>query len=246
MSFGRQVYEFLLSSSQAYAKWDLEVSTSILKSRKKLLILLALAVPILAGCFAEAYEYHEMLGGKSAYAPAFYTNTIFLASIAVGLAAGLITGCIGAGGGFQALDSGDLFQSASQVFSIMPLISWRVFDGGRVRAEIRASELRQQHPRKHNWLFSRPRQALILRSCISGLVKHQTSLMFEQLIKPVAKSGICFCRRIGRIFSPFWTSPQAAPCRRPTECRRAPCASPAECCPSLLPPPWRRTGGRCG
>ena len=64
MSFGRQVYEFLLSSSQAYAKWDLEVSTSILKSRKKLLILLALAVPILAGCFAEAYEYHEMLAAK--------------------------------------------------------------------------------------------------------------------------------------------------------------------------------------
>ena len=50
MSFGRQVYEFLLSGSQAYAKWDLEVSTSILKNRKKLLILLALAVPILAGC----------------------------------------------------------------------------------------------------------------------------------------------------------------------------------------------------
>lgn len=100
MSFGRQVYEFLLSSSQAYARWDLEVSTSILKNRKKMLILLALAVPILAGCLAEAYEYHEMLGSKSAYAPAFYTNTIFFASIAVGLAAGLITGCIGAGGGF--------------------------------------------------------------------------------------------------------------------------------------------------
>jgi Predicted permeases len=100
MSFGRQVYEFLLSSSQAYAKWDLEVSTSILKNRKKMLILLALALPILAGCLAEAFEYHEMLGSKAAYAPAFYTNTIFLASIAVGLAAGLITGCIGAGGGF--------------------------------------------------------------------------------------------------------------------------------------------------
>lgn len=100
MSFGRQVYDFLLSGSQAYARWDLEVSTSILRNRKKLLILLALAVPILAGCLAEAYEYHEMLGGKAAYAPAFYTTTIFLASIAVGLAAGLITGCIGAGGGF--------------------------------------------------------------------------------------------------------------------------------------------------
>lgn len=50
---------------------------------------------------------------------------------------------IGAGGGFQSLDTGDLFDSASQTFSIMPLISWRVFDGGRVRAEIRASEARQ-------------------------------------------------------------------------------------------------------
>ena len=100
MKFGRQVYDFLIASSQAYARWDLEVSTSILKNRKKLLILLALAVPILAGCLVEAAEYHEMLGGKAAYAPAFYTTTIFLASIAVGLAAGLITGCIGAGGGF--------------------------------------------------------------------------------------------------------------------------------------------------
>ncbi len=99
MNFGRQVYQFLLSGAQAYARWDLEVSTSILKNRKKLLILLALAVPILAGCLAEAYE-PEILGGKAAYAPAFYTSTIFLASIAVGLAAGLITGCIGAGGGF--------------------------------------------------------------------------------------------------------------------------------------------------
>lgn len=51
---------------------------------------------------------------------------------------------IGAGGGFQSLDAGNLFDSASRTFSIMPLISWRVFDGGRVRAEIRASEARQE------------------------------------------------------------------------------------------------------
>lgn len=51
---------------------------------------------------------------------------------------------IGAGGGFQSLDSGSLFDSASRTFSVMPLISWRVFDGGRVHAEIRASEARQQ------------------------------------------------------------------------------------------------------
>jgi uncharacterized membrane protein YfcA len=41
-----------------------------------------------------------MLGGKSTYSPAFYSTTIFLASIGIGLMAGLITGCIGAGGGF--------------------------------------------------------------------------------------------------------------------------------------------------
>ncbi|MEO7199802.1 MAG: TolC family protein, partial [Dokdonella sp.] len=51
---------------------------------------------------------------------------------------------IGAGGGFQSLDAGSLFESASQTFSLVPLISWRVFDGGRVRADIRASEARQE------------------------------------------------------------------------------------------------------
>jgi uncharacterized membrane protein YfcA len=41
-----------------------------------------------------------MLGSKQAYSPAYYSTTIFLASVAVGVVAGLITGCIGAGGGF--------------------------------------------------------------------------------------------------------------------------------------------------
>lgn len=100
MAFLRQVCQFLQAGSAAYAAWDLEVSTSILKNRKKLLILLALASPVLMACISEAYEYHEILGGKNAYAPAFCTTGIFLAAIALGFAAGLITGCIGAGGGF--------------------------------------------------------------------------------------------------------------------------------------------------
>jgi uncharacterized membrane protein YfcA len=41
-----------------------------------------------------------LLGGKEAYSPAFYSTGIFIVSILVGLVAGLITGCIGAGGGF--------------------------------------------------------------------------------------------------------------------------------------------------
>jgi len=47
---------------------------------------------------------------------------------------------IGVGGGFQALGTGDWFDASSARFSILPLISWRLFDGGRVRAEIRARE----------------------------------------------------------------------------------------------------------
>jgi len=47
---------------------------------------------------------------------------------------------IGVGGGFQALDTGDWFDASSSRFSILPLVSWRLFDGGRVRAEIRARE----------------------------------------------------------------------------------------------------------
>lgn len=98
MKFGREIYGFLMEASRAHARWDMAVSTSIIKSRKKLLALLLLALPVFLVCIAEAAP--EMLGGYSAYAPAFSTTPIFLASIGVGLIAGLITGCIGAGGGF--------------------------------------------------------------------------------------------------------------------------------------------------
>ncbi|MEW6266413.1 MAG: sulfite exporter TauE/SafE family protein [Thermodesulfobacteriota bacterium] len=97
MSGPRQVFEFLKAASRAHAKWDYEVSLSIIRNRRKLLILAVLLLPILAVSLTEAAS---LLGGKTAYAPAFYSTTIFLVSIAIGLAAGLITGCIGAGGGF--------------------------------------------------------------------------------------------------------------------------------------------------
>lgn len=97
MNFGRQVYEFLIAGSRAYAQWDYDVSMSIIRNRKKLALLFFLTLPILLLSFAEAAD---MLGGKTAYAPAFYSTKIFVVSVFVGLAAGLITGCIGAGGGF--------------------------------------------------------------------------------------------------------------------------------------------------
>ncbi len=51
---------------------------------------------------------------------------------------------IGVGGGFQALSTGDWFDASSSRFSILPLVSWRLFDGGRVRAEIRTREAGQR------------------------------------------------------------------------------------------------------
>ncbi|HSB31102.1 MAG TPA: sulfite exporter TauE/SafE family protein [Candidatus Sulfobium mesophilum] len=97
MSIGRSVFEFLKMASIQHARWDYEVSMSILKNRKKMLILLATLLPILVVSLLEA---GDMIGSKTAYAPAFYSTNIFLVSIAIGLCAGLITGCIGAGGGF--------------------------------------------------------------------------------------------------------------------------------------------------
>jgi uncharacterized protein len=97
MSGPRKVFEFLKAATMAHARWDYEVSMSIVKNKKKLIVLFLMLLPILLVSYLEAAD---MLGGKTAYAPAFYSTNIFLVSIAIGLAAGLITGCIGAGGGF--------------------------------------------------------------------------------------------------------------------------------------------------
>ncbi len=97
MSVPRRVFEFLKASAVAHAQWDYEVSMSIVKNKKKLLVLFLLLLPILGVSFLEAAD---MIGSKTAYAPAFYSINIFFIAIAIGLAAGLITGCIGAGGGF--------------------------------------------------------------------------------------------------------------------------------------------------
>jgi len=97
----RKLYEMFMEASVAHARWDYETSLSILKNRRKLLILLIMALPVIAvPVYSYAAGLPELLGGKHAYGPAFYDPTIFFVSIAIGLCAGLITGCIGAGGGF--------------------------------------------------------------------------------------------------------------------------------------------------
>ncbi|MEW6427744.1 MAG: sulfite exporter TauE/SafE family protein [Thermodesulfobacteriota bacterium] len=104
MKIGRQIYNLFLLGAQSYAEWDIATSKRILGSRKRLLLLGLLLLPVVIGGIAFAEDVAGVLpasiGGKTAYTPAFYTNLIFFASIGVGLCAGLITGCIGAGGGF--------------------------------------------------------------------------------------------------------------------------------------------------
>jgi uncharacterized protein len=97
---GRKLYDLLMAGSVAYARWDYETSMDIVRNGRKLLWLAVLLSPILLVAVAEATGGTPMLGGKSTYAPSFYSTDIFLISIVIGLAAGLITGTIGAGGGF--------------------------------------------------------------------------------------------------------------------------------------------------
>ena len=111
MRFFEQWGRFMTSATQAHAAWELETSRRILGDPKRIVLLLLLLLPIFIFGPAVAAQVAEqaaaagdtlpdVLGGKKAYSPAFYSTGIFIASILIGLCAGLITGCIGAGGGF--------------------------------------------------------------------------------------------------------------------------------------------------
>ncbi len=104
MNFLRQWGQFMMMGAKTHARWEIGVSTTIFSDKKRLLILSLLTIPILLGGIAFADQIGgampSLLGGKKAYSPAFYSTGIFVVSILIGLSAGLITGCIGAGGGF--------------------------------------------------------------------------------------------------------------------------------------------------
>jgi uncharacterized membrane protein YfcA len=104
MKWLRQLYDGMMAGAHSYAQWDIDTSKRILGDRRRMLILGVSLLPIvlIGVVFADdvGSALPALLGGKQAYGPAYYTTTIFIASIAVGVVAGLITGCIGAGGGF--------------------------------------------------------------------------------------------------------------------------------------------------
>ncbi len=104
MKFFKQWTSFMMAAATAHAKWEKDVSDTVFSSRKRMVMLGLLMLPVAVGGIAFADQVAgmlpEMIGGKTAYSPAFFTPTIFIASILIGIIAGLITGCIGAGGGF--------------------------------------------------------------------------------------------------------------------------------------------------
>ncbi|MBN1849746.1 MAG: sulfite exporter TauE/SafE family protein [Deltaproteobacteria bacterium] len=104
MNHFRKWGKFMLMGARAHAKWELSVSSTIWGDKRRMIILGMLTIPCILGGIAFADEISgalpNILGGEHAYSPAFYSTSIFLVSILIGLGAGLITGCIGAGGGF--------------------------------------------------------------------------------------------------------------------------------------------------
>jgi uncharacterized protein len=104
MNFFRQWGQFMMTGTQLFARWEIENARTILNSRKRLWIIGLLTIPVLLGGIAFADQVAgalpDLLGGKKAYSPAFFSTGIFIVSILIGMGAGLITGCIGAGGGF--------------------------------------------------------------------------------------------------------------------------------------------------
>jgi uncharacterized protein len=104
MKFFKDLGRFMMMGAVAHASWERQMAFNILGSKKRLLLVGLLLVPVILGSVAFADEVSEVLpdvlGGKKAYSPAFYSTSIFIVSILIGIGAGLITGCIGAGGGF--------------------------------------------------------------------------------------------------------------------------------------------------
>ncbi|WP_338666570.1 sulfite exporter TauE/SafE family protein [Pseudodesulfovibrio methanolicus] len=104
MRFFSQWGRFMMAGAGAMAQWEIDNAKSIVSSRKKLLLIGLMIIPIILIGVAFADDIGpalpHLLGGHKAYSPAFYSLGIFMVSIAIGVGAGLITGCIGAGGGF--------------------------------------------------------------------------------------------------------------------------------------------------
>ena len=105
MNFFKQFNQFLLMGARAQAKWELDISNTILRDKKRIGILCLLLIPIFLGGIAFADDVGRRparhsrrqngLQPRPSTPPPSSLPPSWSASCA-----GLITGCIGAGGGF--------------------------------------------------------------------------------------------------------------------------------------------------
>ncbi|WP_419778464.1 sulfite exporter TauE/SafE family protein [Maridesulfovibrio sp.] len=104
MNFFNQWGKFMMAGAGYMARWEIDNAKAIMGSKRLRMLLGLMLIPVILGGIAFADDIApilpDLLGGKKSYSPAFYSFGIFMVSIAIGLGAGLITGCIGAGGGF--------------------------------------------------------------------------------------------------------------------------------------------------
>ncbi|MFH1154048.1 MAG: sulfite exporter TauE/SafE family protein [Pseudomonadota bacterium] len=104
MNFFKEWGEFMMQGSRSFALWEIDNARTICTDKRRLFGVGLLLIPIIIGGIAFAGDISgalpDIIGGHHAYSPSFYSAGIFVVSIFVGLLAGLITGCIGAGGGF--------------------------------------------------------------------------------------------------------------------------------------------------
>lgn len=96
----RRIYESMLVGAQAYAKWEFENSMRIITDRRRYGTIVFLTLISAVVLVASAETLPKTLGGKEAYAPVHSTIEMLGMSIFIGFIAGLVTGCIGVGGGF--------------------------------------------------------------------------------------------------------------------------------------------------
>ena len=81
MNFFKQLGNYMMLGARYQAQWELEVSNRIFGDRRRLFVLLLLMVPAVLGGIAFADEVSgalpNMIGGKSAYTPSFYSTLHF-------------------------------------------------------------------------------------------------------------------------------------------------------------------------